>query len=55
MLSSVTKNLINLALIKLKLENPTRITIEEATNYIKEAINQIKKKKMKVVQQEEKK
>ena len=43
MLSSVTKNLINLALAKLKLENPTRITIEEATNYIKEAINQIKK------------
>ena len=43
MLSSVTKNLINLALAKLKLENPTRIAIEEATNYIREAINQIKK------------
>ena len=43
MVSSATKNLINLALAKLKLENPTKITIEEATNYIKEAINQIKK------------
>ena len=31
MLSSVAKNLINLALAKLKLENPTKITIEEAT------------------------
>lgn len=43
MISNATKKLINLALSNLKLENPTQETINKATNYLKDAILQIKK------------
>ena len=45
MISNATRELINLALLKLELENPTQETINEAVNYLKEAILQIKKEK----------
>ena len=45
MISNETKKLINLAILNLELENPTQETINKATNYLKEAILQIKKEK----------
>ena len=45
MISSKTRGLINLALSNLELENPTQETINKATNYLKEAVLQIKKEK----------
>ena len=43
MISNAIRELINLALLNLKLENPTKETINEATNYLKDAILQIRK------------
>ena len=43
MISNTTRELINSALLNLELENPTQETINEATNYLKDAILQIKK------------
>lgn len=43
MISNETKKLINFALLNLELKNPTQETINKATNYLKEAILQIKK------------
>ena len=45
MISNETKKLINLAISNLELENPTQETINDATNYLKDAILQIKKEK----------
>ena len=45
MISNITKELINLAISKLELENQTQEIINEATNYLKDAILQIKKEK----------
>ena len=45
MISNETKKLINLALLNLELENPTQETINEATNYLKEAVLQIRREK----------
>ena len=45
LLSNTTKEFINLAISKLELENPTQETINRATNYLKDAILQIKKEK----------
>ena len=45
MISNTTRELINLALLNLELENPTQEIINEATNYLKDAILQIKKEK----------
>ena len=45
MISNTTRELINLALSNLELENPTQEIINEATNYLKEAVLQIKKEK----------
>ena len=45
MISNKTKELINLAILKLELENQTQEIINEATNYLKDAILQIKKEK----------
>ena len=45
MISNATKRFINLALSNLKLENPTQEIINSATNYLKEAVLQIKKEK----------
>lgn len=45
MISNATKRFINLALSNLKLENPTQEVINKATNYLKDAILQIKKEK----------
>ena len=45
MISNATKRFINLALSNLKLENPTQETINRATNYLKDAIKQIKEEK----------
>ena len=45
MISNATRELINLAISNLKLENPTQETINKATNYLKDAILQIKKEK----------
>lgn len=45
MISNTVKGLINLALLNLELENPTQEIINEATNYLKDAILQIKKEK----------
>ena len=45
MVSNTTKELINLAISKLELENQTQEIINEATNYLKDAILQIKKEK----------
>ena len=45
MISNKTKELINLAISKLELENQTQEIINEATNYLKDAILQIKKEK----------
>ena len=47
LLSNTTKEFINLAISKLELENPTQETINRATNYLKDAILQIKKEKEK--------
>ena len=43
MISNKTRELINLAISKLELENQTQEIINEATNYLKDAILQIKK------------
>lgn len=43
MISNAAKELINLAILNLESENPTRETINKATNYLKDAILQIKK------------
>ena len=43
MISNATRELINLAILNLESENPTQIIINEATNYLKDAILQIKK------------
>ena len=45
MISNTAKEFINLAISKLELENQTQEIINEATNYLKEAILQIKKEK----------
>ena len=45
MISNTTRELINSALLNLELKNPTQETINEAANYLKEAILQIKKEK----------
>ena len=45
MISNKTKKLINLAILKLELKSQTQETINEATNYLKEAVSQIKKEK----------
>lgn len=45
MISNATKGLINLALLNLESENPTQAIIDKATNYLKDAILQIKKEK----------
>ncbi len=42
MISNTVRGLINLALSNLELENPTQETINKATNYLKEAIKQVK-------------
>ena len=42
MISNVTRELINLAILKLELKNPTQIVINEATEYLKRAIEQVK-------------
>lgn len=42
MLSNTAKELINLAISKLRLNNPTKAIINEANNYLKKAIEQIK-------------
>ena len=45
MISNTTRGLINLALSNLELKNPTQEVINKATNYLKDAILQIKKEK----------
>ena len=45
MISNETKKLINLALLNLESKNPTQEIINEATNYLKDAILQIKNEK----------
>ena len=45
MISNATRKLINLALLNLELENPTQEIINRATNYLKDAIKQIKEEK----------
>ena len=45
MISNATRELINSALLNLELENPTQAIIDRATNYLKEAILQIKREK----------
>lgn len=45
MISNTVRGLINLALSNLELENPTQEAINKGTNYLKEAILQIKKEK----------
>ena len=45
MISNIAKEFINLAISKLELEKPTQEKINEATNYLKDAISQIKKEK----------
>ena len=45
MISNTVRGLINLALSNLELEDPTQETINKATNYLKEAVLQIKKEK----------
>lgn len=45
MISNIAKEFINLAISKLELKNQTQETINEATNYLKDAISQIKKEK----------
>ena len=45
MISNKTRELINLAISNLELENPTQAIIDGAANYLKDAILQIKKEK----------
>ena len=45
MLSNTSRELINSALLNLQLENPTQAVIDKASNYLREAIAQIKKEK----------
>ena len=45
MISNKTRELINLAINNLELNNPTQLTIDNVTKYLKEAIIQIKKDK----------
>ena len=45
MISNKTRELINLAISKLELKSQTQETINEAANYLKDAILQIKKEK----------
>ena len=45
MISNTVRGLINLALSNLELENPTQEVINKATNYLKEAVLQIKEEK----------
>ena len=45
MISNATRELINSALLNLELENPTQEIINEAANYLKNAILQIKREK----------
>ena len=45
MISNTVRGLINLALSNLELGNPTQEAINKATNYLKEAVLQIKKEK----------
>ena len=45
MISNTVRGLINLALSNLELKNPTQEAINKGTNYLKEAILQIKKEK----------
>ena len=46
MISNATRELISLALLNLESENPTQEVINKATNYLKEAVLQIKKETM---------
>lgn len=52
MISNKTRELINLAISKLELENPTRTIITEAGEYLKKAIEQIKSENNTVTQEE---
>ena len=45
LLSKEVKELINLTISKLESESPTQIAINEAVDYLKRAIEQIKEKK----------
>ena len=45
MISNATRELISLALLNLEAESPTQEIINRATNYLKDAISQIKKEK----------
>ena len=45
LLSKEVKELINLALLKLEIENPTQVVINEAVEYLKDTIQQIKEEK----------
>lgn len=45
MMSNTTRELINLAISNLESENPTQAIIDRATNYLREAILQIKREK----------
>ena len=42
MISNATKELINLAILKLELDNPTQIVVNEAVEYLKRAVEQVK-------------
>ena len=53
MISSKTRWLINSALLNLELENPTQEVINKATNYLKEAVLQIKKEKEEIEEPQE--
>ena len=49
MISNATKELINLAISKLELENPTQIVINEAVEHLKRAIEQVKNEKNQII------
>lgn len=52
MISNTTKELINLAISKLELDNPTKTIINEAREYLKKAIEQVKSENNAVTQEE---
>ena len=45
MLSNKSRELINSALLNLQLEDPTQVVIDKASNYLREAIAQIRREK----------
>ena len=53
MISNTVRGLINLALSNLELGNPTQETINKATNYLKEAVLQIRREKEEVEETQE--